>query len=42
MILTFNIKDMTPSELIFLKEVILNEDFFNTFTEYEKIIINDE
>ena len=39
MILTFNIKDMTRSELIFLKEVILNKDFFNTFTEYEKIII---
>lgn len=39
MTLTFNIGSMTPSELLFLKEVILNDQFFNTFKEYEKIII---
>lgn len=40
MTLTFNISNMNLSEIIFLKEVILNVDFFKEYPQYKKIIIN--
>jgi len=40
MTLTFNIKELSRSEMRFLKEVILHKRFFIEYPQYKKIIIN--